>query len=163
VLYHEDGTVKGIQTGDMGIGKNGEPTHNFTPGYELHAKYTLFAEGCRGHLGKRLIAKYNLDKDADPQHYGIGIKELWEIDPAKHKPGLVMHGAGWPLSETGSAGGWWLYHAENNQVTLGMIVDLSYENPTCIHLWKCNVGKHTQRLSNSLKVVSVFLTAHVQL
>ena len=129
VLYHEDGTVKGIQTGDMGIGKNGEPTHNFTPGYELHAKYTLFAEGCRGHLGKRLIAKYNLDKDADPQHYGIGIKELWEIDPAKHKPGLVMHGAGWPLSETDSAGGWWLYHAENNQVTLGMIVDLSYENP----------------------------------
>ena len=122
VLYHEDGTVKGIQTGDMGIGKNGEPTHNFTPGYELHAKYTLFAEGCRGHLGKRLIAKYNLDKDADPQ-------QLWEIDPAKHKPGLVMHGAGWPLSETGSAGGWWLYHAENNQVTLGMIVDLSYENP----------------------------------
>ena len=129
VLYHEDGTVKGIQTGDMGIGKNGEPTHNFTPGYELHAKYTLFAEGCRGHLGKRLIAKYNLDKDADPQHYGIGIKELWEIDSAKHKPGLVMHGAGWPLSETGSSGGWWLYHAENNQVTLGMIVDLSYENP----------------------------------
>ncbi|MFX6521951.1 electron transfer flavoprotein-ubiquinone oxidoreductase [Acinetobacter baumannii] len=129
VLYHEDGTVKGIQTGDMGIGKDGEPTHNFTPGYELHAKYTLFAEGCRGHLGKRLIAKYNLDKDADPQHYGIGIKELWEIDPAKHKPGLVMHGAGWPLSETGSSGGWWLYHAENNQVTLGMIVDLSYENP----------------------------------
>ena len=129
VLYHEDGTVKGIQTGDRGIGKNGEPTHNFTPGYELHAKYTLFAEGCRGHLGKRLIAKYNLDKDADPQHYGIGIKELWEIDPAKHKPGLVMHGAGWPLNETGSSGGWWLYHAENNQVTLGMIVDLSYENP----------------------------------
>ncbi|MGK3626835.1 FAD-binding protein, partial [Acinetobacter sp. A11] len=129
VLYHEDGTVKGIQTGDMGIGKDGEPTHNFTPGYELHAKYTLFAEGCRGHLGKRLIAKYNLDKDADPQHYGIGIKELWEIDPAKHKPGLVMHGAGWPLAETASSGGWWLYHAENNQVTLGMIVDLSYENP----------------------------------
>ncbi|MFP5048072.1 4Fe-4S dicluster domain-containing protein [Acinetobacter pittii] len=129
ILYHADGSVKGIQTGDMGIGKDGEPTHNFTPGYELHAKYTLFAEGCRGHLGKRLIAKYNLDKDSDPQHYGIGIKELWEIDPAKHKPGLVMHGAGWPLSETGSSGGWWLYHAENNQVTLGMIVDLSYTNP----------------------------------
>ncbi len=129
VLYHEDGTVKGIQTGDMGIGKDGEPTANFTPGYELHAKYTLFAEGCRGHLGKRLIAKFGLDKDADPQHYGIGIKELWEIDPAKHKPGFVMHGSGWPLAETGSSGGWWLYHAENNQVTLGMIVDLSYENP----------------------------------
>lgn len=129
VLYHEDGTVKGIQTGDMGIGKDGEPTHNFTPGYELHAKYTLFAEGCRGHLGKRLIAKYNLDKNVDPQHYGIGIKELWEIDPAKHKEGLVMHGAGWPLAETGSSGGWFLYHIENNQVSLGMIIDLSYENP----------------------------------
>lgn len=130
ILYHEDGTtVKGIVTGDMGIGKDGEPTHNFMPGYELHAKYTLFAEGCRGHLGKRLIEKFKLDKDADPQHYGIGIKELWEIDPAKHKQGLVMHGTGWPLSETGSSGGWWLYHAENNQVTLGMIVDLSYENP----------------------------------
>jgi len=129
ILYHEDGSVRGIQTGDMGIGKDGQPTHNFMPGYELLAKYTLFAEGCRGHLGKRLIQKFNLDKDADPQHYGIGIKELWEIDPAKHKPGLVMHGAGWPLSETGSSGGWWLYHAENNQVTLGMIVDLSYKNP----------------------------------
>lgn len=129
ILYHADGTVKGVQTGDMGVGKDGEATHNFTPGYELHAKYTLFAEGCRGHLGKRLIQQFNLDKDADPQHYGIGIKELWEIDPAKHKPGLVMHGAGWPLTETGSTGGWWLYHAENNQVTLGMIVDLSYENP----------------------------------
>ncbi|WLF83885.1 electron transfer flavoprotein-ubiquinone oxidoreductase [Moraxella sp. ZY210820] len=130
VLYHEDGvTVKGIVTGDMGIGKDGEPTHNFMPGYELHAKYTLFAEGCRGHLGKRIIEKFKLDKDADPQHYGIGIKELWEIDPAKHQQGLVMHGTGWPLTETGSSGGWWLYHAENNQVTLGMIVDLAYENP----------------------------------
>ncbi|MDA3579177.1 electron transfer flavoprotein-ubiquinone oxidoreductase [Acinetobacter ursingii] len=129
ILYHEDGTVKGVQTGDMGIGKDGEPTHNFAPGYELHAKYTLFAEGCRGHLGKRLISKFNLDQNADPQHYGIGIKELWEIDPAKHKAGLVMHGSGWPLTETGSSGGWWLYHAENNQVTLDMIVDLSYENP----------------------------------
>lgn len=130
ILYHEDGTtVKGVVTGDMGIGKDGEPTHNFMPGYELHAKYTLFAEGCRGHLGKRIIEKFKLDKDVDPQHYGIGIKELWEIDPAKHKQGTVLHGTGWPLSETGSSGGWWLYHAENNQVTLGMIVDLSYENP----------------------------------
>ncbi|MBF7696020.1 electron transfer flavoprotein-ubiquinone oxidoreductase [Acinetobacter rathckeae] len=129
ILYHEDGTVKGIQTGDMGVGKDGEPTANFTPGYELHAKYTLFAEGCRGSLGKQLIKKFNLDQDADPQHYGIGIKELWDIDPAKHQEGLVMHGAGWPLTETGSSGGWWLYHAENNQVTLGMIVDLSYQNP----------------------------------
>ncbi len=129
ILYHEDGSVKGIATGDMGIGKNGEKKHSFTAGYELHAKYTLFAEGCRGHLGKQLISKFDLDKDCDPQHYGIGIKELWEIDPAKHKPGLVVHGSGWPLSESGSAGGWFLYHSENNQVTLGLITDLAYSNP----------------------------------
>lgn len=129
ILYHDNGTVKGIQTGDMGISKDGEPTAHFTPGYELHAKYTLFAEGCRGHLGKQLIEQFKLDEHADPQHYGIGIKELWDIDPAKHQPGLVMHGAGWPLSETKSSGGWWLYHAENNQVTLGVIVDLAYQNP----------------------------------
>lgn len=129
VLYHPNGSVKGIQTSDMGIAKDGTAGPNFMPGYELHAKYTLFAEGCRGHLAKRLIAHYQLDQAADPQHYGLGIKELWEIDPAMHQPGKVIHGAGWPLSETGSSGGWWLYHAENNQVSLGMIVDLSYENP----------------------------------
>lgn len=129
ILYHEDGTVKGIQTGDLGVDRHGVPTANFAPGYELHAKYTIFAEGCRGHLGKQLIEKFKLDEHADPQHYGIGIKELWEIDPAKHQAGLVMHGAGWPLSETASSGGWWLYHAENNQVSLGVIVDLSYTNP----------------------------------
>ncbi|MEY2862791.1 MAG: hypothetical protein RLY58_498 [Pseudomonadota bacterium] len=129
VLYHEDGSVKGIVTGDMGVAKDGSQKHSFTAGYELHAKYTLFAEGCRGHLGKRLMSRFDLNKDADPQHYGIGIKELWEIDPAKHQAGLVLHGSGWPLTETGSTGGWWLYHAENGQVTLGMIVDLSYKNP----------------------------------
>jgi electron-transferring-flavoprotein dehydrogenase len=129
ILYHADGTVMGIQTGDMGIAKDGQPTANFSPGYNLYAKYTLFAEGCRGHLGKRLISQFELDKDVDPQHYGIGIKELWEIDPAKHQPGLVLHGAGWPLSETGATGGWWLYHADNHQVSLGLIVDLSYQNP----------------------------------
>lgn len=129
ILYHEDGSVKGIVTGDMGVAKDGSHKHSFTAGYELHAKYTLFAEGCRGHLGKRLMSRFDLNKDADPQHYGIGIKELWDIDPAKHEPGLVLHGSGWPLTETGSSGGWWLYHAENNQVTLGMIVDLSYKNP----------------------------------
>src|SRR5690606_25247442 len=112
---HGEGTGKGIQTGEMGTGEDGERTPNVSAAFELRAKYASFAEGCRGHLGKRLIQKFNLDKDADPQHYGIGIKELWEIDPAKHKPGLVMHGAGWPLNETGSSGGWWLYHAENNQ------------------------------------------------
>lgn len=129
VLFHEDGSVKGVATGDMGIGRDGQQKHSFTPGYELHAKYTIFAEGCRGHLGKQLIKHFDLDRDADPQHYGIGIKELWDIDPSKHKAGLVMHGAGWPLSESHSAGGWWLYHHENNQVSVGLITDLAYHNP----------------------------------
>jgi len=129
ILFNDDGSVKGVATGDMGVSRTGEHKHSFTPGYELHAKYTLFAEGCRGHLGKQLISRFELDKDADPQHYGIGIKELWDIDPSKHKPGLVLHGTGWPLTETTSTGGWWLYHAENNQVTLGLITDLSYKNP----------------------------------
>jgi electron-transferring-flavoprotein dehydrogenase len=129
VLFHEDGSVKGVATGDMGISKEGEHKASFTPGYELHAKYTLFAEGCRGHLGKQLIKRFDLDKDSDVQHYGIGVKELWDIDPAKHKPGLVIHGAGWPLTESGSGGGWFLYHGDNNQVTLGLIIDLSYSNP----------------------------------
>jgi electron-transferring-flavoprotein dehydrogenase len=129
ILYNDDGSVKGIVTGDMGVSREGAQKHSFTAGYELHAKYTLFAEGCRGHLGKRLMSRFDLNKDADPQHYGIGIKELWQIDPAKHQPGLVLHGSGWPLTETGSTGGWWLYHAENGEVTLGMIVDLSYKNP----------------------------------
>ncbi len=150
VLYHEDGSVKGIVTGDMGISKEGEAKPSFTPGYELHAKYTLFAEGCRGHLGKRLMSRFDLNRDADPQHYGIGIKELWEIDPAKHKPGLVLHGAGWPLSETGSTGGWWLYHAENNQVTLGMIVDLSYKNPFMSPFDEMQRWKHHPLISQYL-------------
>jgi electron-transferring-flavoprotein dehydrogenase len=96
---------------------------------ELRAKYTVFAEGCRGHLGKRLIAEFKLDEGKDPQHYGIGIKELWDIDPAKHQEGLVLHGAGWPLNESASSGGFFLYHAENNQVVVGLITDLSYSNP----------------------------------
>ncbi len=129
ILYHEDGRVKGVATGDMGVGMDGQPKDSFMPGMELHAKYTLFAEGCRGHLGKQLMAKFNLNEGRDPQHYGIGVKELWDIDPAKHKEGTVMHGLGWPLSESGSTGGWFLYHTENNQVTLGLITDLSYSNP----------------------------------
>ncbi len=128
VLYHEDGSVKGVATGDMGVGEDGEPKDSYMPGMELHAKYTLFTEGCRGHLGKELLSKFELDKDSDPQHYGIGIKELWDIDPAKHKPGLVIHGAGWPLGKN-APGGSFLYHAENNQVVLGLITDLSYSNP----------------------------------
>ncbi|MCY0966406.1 electron transfer flavoprotein-ubiquinone oxidoreductase [Parathalassolituus penaei] len=125
----EEGVVKGIITGDMGISAEGEEKDTYTPGMELRARYTLFGEGCRGHLGKKLIKEFNLDAGRDPQHYGIGIKELWDIDPSKHKEGLVMHGAGWPLSESGSSGGFFLYHAENNQVLVGLITDLSYSNP----------------------------------
>jgi electron-transferring-flavoprotein dehydrogenase len=128
VLYHEDGSVKGVATGNMGIGKDGEPTENFQLGMELHAKYTLFSEGARGHLGRRLTETFKLDEGADPQVYGIGIKELWEIDPAKHQPGLVMHTAGWPL-DTQTYGGSFLYHMDNNQVMVGFVVGLGYTNP----------------------------------
>lgn len=124
----EDGVVKGIVTGDMGISEAGEQKDTYTPGMELRAKYTVFAEGCRGHLGKQLIADMKLDEGRSPQHYGIGIKELWDIDPEKHSPGKVMHGLGWPLSESASTGGWFLYHAENNQVVVGLITDLNYSN-----------------------------------
>ena len=129
ILYDSDGGVAGIITGDMGRGADGEPKDGFEPGMELRAKYTLFAEGCRGHLGKQLITKFDLDASADPQHYGIGIKELWDIDPAQHRPGLVIHGAGWPLTESDSAGGFFLYHLEENQAAVGLIVDLNYSNP----------------------------------
>ncbi|PKM05281.1 MAG: electron transfer flavoprotein-ubiquinone oxidoreductase [Gammaproteobacteria bacterium HGW-Gammaproteobacteria-6] len=131
-LIDENGVVKGILTGDLGVDREGNPKEGFyTPGMELRGKYTLFAEGCRGHIGKQLIKKYNLDSDADAQHYGIGIKEIWDIDPTKHKPGLVVHTAGWPLDIVGTenTGGSFLYHIEGNQVVVGLIVDLSYSNP----------------------------------
>jgi len=128
VLYNEDGSVKGVATGNMGIGKNGEPTENFQLGMELHAKYTLFAEGSRGQLGKQLIARYRLDEGRDPQSYSIGIKELWEIDPSRHTPGLVLHSAGWPLDNE-TYGGSFMYHMENNQVAVGFVVGLDYQNP----------------------------------
>ena len=129
ILYNDDGSVKGVLTGDMGVAASGEAKHSFEPGYELLGKYTIFSEGCRGHLGKRLISRFDLDKDSDPQHYGIGLKELWEVTPEKHEEGVVMHGSGWPLTDTGSSGGWWLYFDENNQVSFGMVIDLSYSNP----------------------------------
>ncbi len=129
ILFGEDGRVTGIATGDMGVGHDGEPTDNYMPGMELRAKYTLFAEGCRGHLGKQLMDQLNLREGKEPQHYGIGIKELWEIPADKHEQGLVMHTAGWPLAESGSAGGSFLYHIEDNQVALGLITDLGYSNP----------------------------------
>jgi electron-transferring-flavoprotein dehydrogenase len=128
ILYNDDGSVKGVATGNMGVNRHGQPTDAFQLGMELHAKYTLFAEGSRGHLGKQLMAKYDLNKGKDPQTYGIGIKELWEIDPAKHQPGLVIHTAGWPLPND-TYGGSFLYHLENNQVAVGFIVGLSYQNP----------------------------------
>ncbi|MBL8375307.1 electron transfer flavoprotein-ubiquinone oxidoreductase [Accumulibacter sp.] len=129
ILYHDDGSVKGVATGDMGRDKHGEPKDSFQPGLELHAKYTLFAEGARGQLGKELIARYDLAAGATAQHYGLGIKELWQIDPAKHLPGLVVHGAGWPLSEHGATGGSFLYHLDDCQVAVGLIADLNYANP----------------------------------
>ncbi|WP_061539701.1 electron transfer flavoprotein-ubiquinone oxidoreductase [Collimonas fungivorans] len=128
VLYNEDGSVKGVATGNMGVDRHGQPTDAFQLGMELHAKYTLFAEGARGHLGKQLMAKFDLNKGKDPQTYAIGIKELWEIDPKLHQPGLVVHTAGWPL-DTQTYGGSFLYHLENNQVAVGYVVGLAYENP----------------------------------
>ncbi|WP_218110599.1 electron transfer flavoprotein-ubiquinone oxidoreductase [Ostreibacterium oceani] len=129
ILYDADGAVYGIATGDMGIDIEGQQKASFEPGIELHAKYTVFAEGCRGHLGKQLIAHFQLDADKDPQHYGIGVKEVWEIPAEQHQPGLVIHTAGWPLSESNSAGGGFLYHFGDNLVSIGLITDLSYRNP----------------------------------
>ena len=128
VLYHENGAVKGIATGDMGVDKNGNPKDSFMPGMELHAKYTLFSEGCRGHLGKELLERFGLNKHADPQHYGLGLKELWEVPTTQHQQGLVVHGFGWPLDKE-AGGGFFLYHGDNNQVVVGLIVDLNYANP----------------------------------
>ena len=128
VLYNHAGAVKGVATGNMGVGKDGNPGENFQLGMELHGKYTIFAEGARGHLGKQLIAKYKLDAGKDPQTYGIGIKELWEIDPARHKPGFVMHTAGWPM-DSSTYGGAFLYHAPDNKIALGFITGLDYANP----------------------------------
>ncbi|OVZ65794.1 electron transfer flavoprotein-ubiquinone oxidoreductase [Pigmentiphaga sp. NML030171] len=128
ILYDEGGAVRGVATGNMGVGRDGERTAGFQEGMELVAKYTVFAEGCRGHLGKRLMAKYDLNKGADPQAYGIGLKELWEIDPARHRPGLVIHTAGWPL-KSDTYGGSFLYHLENNLVAAGFVVGLAYQNP----------------------------------
>jgi len=128
LLYHDDGRVKGVVTGVMGIGRDGEHKANFEPGMELHASYTLLAEGCRGHLSKQLIARFGLDQDADPQTYGIGLKELWEVPDDVHQPGLVVHTAGWPM-DSRTYGGSFLYHLENNQVAVGFVIGLDYQNP----------------------------------
>ena len=128
VLYDDKGAVRGVATGDMGVGRDGQPTDHYQPGMELLAKYTIFSEGARGQLGRQLIAKYKLDQGRDPQSYGIGIKELWEIDPSRSKPGLVVHTAGWPL-DADTYGGSFLYHLSGNQVAVGMVVGLDYANP----------------------------------
>ncbi len=128
ILYNEQGAVCGVITGSMGLNKEGEPTDQFQLGMELRAKYTLFAEGSRGHLGKQVISQFALDKDADPQSYGIGIKELWEVESSQSKPGLVVHTAGWPL-ESDTYGGSFLYHLGDNKVAVGLVVGLSYKNP----------------------------------
>ena len=128
VLYNDNGSVKGVATGNMGVGKDGMPGENFQLGMELLGKYTVFAEGARGHLGKQLIAKFKLDEGKDPQSFGIGVKELWEIDPSRHTPGFVMHTAGWPM-QSDTYGGAFLYHMEGNKVALGFITGLGYSNP----------------------------------
>ncbi len=128
ILYDESGAVRGVATGDMGIGKDGERTAAYQPGIELHAKQTIFAEGCRGSLTKTLFEKFNLRKDCDPQTYGIGIKEVWEIPAEKHKRGLIIHTTGWPM-DSKTYGGSWMYHLENNQVSIGFVVGLDYQNP----------------------------------
>jgi electron-transferring-flavoprotein dehydrogenase len=128
VVYDETGAVAGVITGDMGVAATGEHKDGFEPGMEIRARYTVFAEGCRGHLGKRMMDKFGLATGANPQHYGIGIKELWELPPEQHQPGLVIHGGGWPLSPEAS-GGFFLYHLEERQAAVGLIVDLNYSNP----------------------------------
>jgi electron-transferring-flavoprotein dehydrogenase len=128
LLFNDDYSVKGILIGDMGVGEDGQPKDSYMPGMELHAKYTVFSEGCRGHLGKQLIEKYHLDNGKTPQHYGLGFKEIWKIPAAQHQQGKVVHTGGWPLNN-GSSGGGFLYHMEDNQVAVGLIVDLNYKNP----------------------------------
>ena len=128
VLYNDNGSVRGVATGNMGVGKDHQPTDTFQLGMELLGKYTVFAEGARGHLGKQLVARFRLDDGCDPQTYGLGIKEVWEIDPARHQPGFVLHTAGWPM-DNDTYGGGFLYHAEANTIALGLITGLDYSNP----------------------------------
>ena len=151
VLYGDNNEVLGIATGDMGVSHNGEQKASYMQGMELRAKYTLFSEGCRGHLGKQLIAKYSLDAGKDPQHYGIGIKELWKIPAEQHQAGLVVHSAGWPLDESKSLGGGFLYHLEDNQVALGLITNLSYTNPHVSPYDEFQRYKHHPEIAKHLK------------
>ena len=149
-LIIEDDVVKGIITGDMGLDKNGDEKDGYMPGMELRAKYTVFAEGCRGHLGKQLINQFALDDESSPQHYGLGFKEIWQVDESKHQLGKVVHGTGWPLSgDTG--GGAFMYHSENNQVLVGLIVDLNYSNPHLSPFDEFQRLKHHPVFKNTLE------------
>ncbi|MDD0976660.1 electron transfer flavoprotein-ubiquinone oxidoreductase [Pseudomonas fontis] len=152
-LINDQGAVYGVLTGDLGVDHQGVPKDAYTPGIELRAKYTLFAEGCRGHIGKQLISRYQLDAASDVQHYGIGIKELWEVEPHRHQPGLVIHTGGWPLDVLGNqnTGGCFLYHLEDNQVVVGMIVDLSYANPYLSPFDEFQRVKHHPKISQYLE------------
>jgi electron-transferring-flavoprotein dehydrogenase len=129
IVFDERGGVAGVLTGDMGVGQDGQQKDSFAPGMELRAKYTVFSEGCRGHLGKRLISQFKLDQNVSPQHYGIGIKELWKVPDEFFEEGLVVHGAGWPLTDSGASGGAFAYHFNDNLVSVGLITDLNYKNP----------------------------------
>lgn len=151
VLAGEDGIIKGIVTGDMGVAADGSEKDGFMPGMELHAKFTLFAEGCRGHLGKQLIDHFKLNANSEPQHYGIGIKELWKVPKENHQPGLVVHTAGWPLSESGTHGGGFLYHLEDEQIAVGLITDLSYSNPHVSPFDEFQRYKHQSTIAPYLK------------
>jgi electron-transferring-flavoprotein dehydrogenase len=150
VIYNDDGSVGGVITGDMGLDAEGKEKDGYMPGMELRAKYTVFAEGCRGHLGKELIEKFKLDDQSSPQHYGLGFKEIWDIAPEKHQEGLVVHTAGWPLDKDTNGGGY-LYHAENNQVFVGLIVDLSYSNPHLSPFDEFQRYKHHPKISQYLE------------
>ena len=149
-IIYEDDQVKGIITRDHGLDAQGKPKASFAPGYELLAKYVVFAEGCRGHLGKELIQKFKLDQHSDPQHYGIGFKEIWQVDQKLHQPGLVVHTSGWPLDNQTEGGGF-VYHMENNQIALGLIVALNYANPYLSPYDEFQRWKHHPMISRYLK------------
>ena len=149
VLYHEDGAVKGVATGDMGVNKDGTPGANHQPGMELHAKQTIFAEGCRGSLSKQLLEKFDLRGDAQPQTYGIGIKELWEIPAENSRPGEIVHSAGWPL-DSKTYGGSFLYHVTGNMVSIGFVVGLDYANPYVMPYMEFQRFKHHPAIAKHL-------------
>ena len=149
-VIYEDGKVAGVATGDMGVAADGQHKATYEAGYELRARYTIFSEGCRGSLGKQLMERFELRKDADPQHYGLGIKEVWEIDPEQHSEGRVVHTTGWPLDSKAEGGGF-LYHADNNQVYLGYIVALNYQNPTLNPFKEFQRWKHHPKIKATLE------------